>query len=340
MKRRLPRASPLAVLAVLLAVSLGMMSAATQNSALFGDLYSLLVVVNVLGVTLLLTLIALSVAKLVRQYRARVMGSRLTLRLFGLFVLLSVLPVAVVYLFSIQAFNRGIDNWFDVRIEQALDGALALGRTALDTTKEDLVKKTRDMTLELDAAGGRGVPATLNALREQYGVFELTLFAQDGKVISSSTQATARGKSLVPDQPPQAVFLQARQGEVYAGIEPLGNSGLQLRVLVPVVPRAVGTPLRVLQVLEPLPERYARLGQEVQAAFAEYQKLFYLRGPLKFGFLLTLSLVALSTLLLAVWAAISAARRLVTPIRDHLYAIRSHDKTAVASRLPTSRIPS
>jgi len=172
--RRLPRASPLAVLSVLLAVSLGMMSAATQNSALFGDLYSLLLVVNILGVTLLLALISLSVAKLWRQYRARVMGSRLTLRLFGLFTMLSVAPVAVVYLFSVQAFNRGIDNWFDVRIEQALDGALALGRTALDTTKEDLVKKSREMALELDSAGNRGIPASLNAMREQYGVFELT----------------------------------------------------------------------------------------------------------------------------------------------------------------------
>ena len=142
---RLARVSPLAVLSVLLAISLGMMTAATQNSALFGDLYSLLLVLNILGVALLLTLILLSVRKLVRQFRARVMGSRLTLRLFGLFVLLSVVPVAVVYLFSVQAFNRGIDNWFDVRIEQALDSALALGRTALDTAKEDLTRKARDM---------------------------------------------------------------------------------------------------------------------------------------------------------------------------------------------------
>jgi nitrogen fixation/metabolism regulation signal transduction histidine kinase len=112
--------SPLAVLSVLLAISLGMMSAATQNSALFGDLYSLLLVLNILGVVLLLTLIGLSVSKLFRQFRARVMGSRLTLRLFGLFVLLSVVPVAVVYLFSVQAFNR-IDNC--LRIEQALNSA-------------------------------------------------------------------------------------------------------------------------------------------------------------------------------------------------------------------------
>ncbi len=334
LKRLFARVSPLAVLSVLLAISLGMMSAATQNSALFGDLYSLLLVLNILGVVLLLTLILLSVRKLVRQFRARVMGSRLTLRLFGLFVLLSVVPVAVVYLFSVQAFNRGIDNWFDVRIEQALDSALALGRTALDTTKEDLTRKARDMAAELDDSSRRGLLPTLNALREQYGLFELTLFSQDGKVISSSTQGAVRGKSVVPDRPGEAVFTQARRGEVYAGIEPLGESGLQLRVLVPVISRAVGAPVRVLQVIEPLPERYARLGQNVQAAFAEYEKIFYLRGPLKFGFTLTLSLVALSTLLLAVWAAIYAARRLVTPIRDLAEGTRAVARGDYSQQLP------
>jgi len=331
---RLTHVSPLAVLSVLLAISLGMMSAATQNSALFGDLYSLLLLLNILGVVLLLTLIGLSVSKLFRQFRARVMGSRLTLRLFGLFVLLSVVPVAVVYLFSVQAFNRGIDNWFDVRIEQALDSALALGRTALDTTKEDLTRKARDMAAELDNSSRRGLLPTLNALREQHGVFELTLFNQDGKVVSSSTQGAVRGKSVVPDRPGETVFTQARRGEVYAGIEPLGESGLQLRVLVPVIPRAVGAPVRVLQVLEPLPERYARLGQNVQAAFAEYEKIFYLRGPLKFGFTLTLSLVALSTLLLAVWAAIFAARKLVTPIRDLAEGTRAVARGDYSQQLP------
>ncbi len=311
--RRIP---PLAVLSALLAVSLGMMTAATQNSALFGSIYSHLLVFNILGVTLLLGLIGLSVRRLVRQYRARVMGSRLTLRLFGLFVLLSVVPVAVVYLFSVQAFNRGIDNWFDVRIEQALDGALALGRTALDTTKEDAIAKAHDIAAELDGGTGRDLLPALNALREQYGVFELTVYAADGRTLASSTQGAERGKRLAPDRPSETALVQVRRGETYAGIEPVGDEGLQLRVVVPVATRAVATPARLLQLIEPLPERYARLGREVQSAFAEYEKLFYLRGPLKFGFLLTLSLVALATLLLAVWASIYTARRLVTPIRD------------------------
>jgi nitrogen fixation/metabolism regulation signal transduction histidine kinase len=71
-----------------------------------------------------------------------------------------------------------------------------------------------------------------------------------------------------------------------------------------------------LQVLQALPPRYAKLGESVQSAFAEYEKLVYLRGPLKFGFTLTLSLIALLTLLIAVWAAIFSARRLVAPIRE------------------------
>jgi nitrogen fixation/metabolism regulation signal transduction histidine kinase len=334
LRRLLARISPLAILSVVLVVSLGMMTAATQNSALFGDLYSLLLIVNILGVTLLLALILMSVYRLVRQFRARIMGSRLTLRLFGLFGLLSVIPVLVVYLFSVQAFNRGMDNWFDIRIEQALDSALALGRTALDTTKEDLTKKTREIAAELDTLGGRAPAPALNALREQYGVFELTLFDLDGKVLASSIQGRVRGRKLVPDHPGDAALVQLRQNQTYAGIEPLGESGLQLRVLVPLVPRAVGERTRALQVIEPLPDRYARLGREVQAAFAEYQKLFYLRGPLKFGFTLTLSLVALSTLLLAVWGSIYAARRLVTPIRDLAEGTRAVAQGDYSKQLP------
>mgnify|MGYP001569030065 FL=1 len=85
---------PLAGLSLLLIVALFMLSAALQNFEMFGHLYGLLLVVNVLGLVLLLTLILINVYRLVAQYRARVMGSRLTLRLLGMFVLLAVLPVA------------------------------------------------------------------------------------------------------------------------------------------------------------------------------------------------------------------------------------------------------
>ncbi len=336
MKRWATGIAPVAILSLVLLAALAMMSAATQNSALFSQMYSLLLVINILGIIVLLALILANLKHLATQYRNKVMGSRLTLRLLGFFVLLAVTPVSIVYFFSIQAFNKGIDNWFDVKIERALDDALSLGRTALDAIKDDLSKKTRDMAFELEPFPDKMVAPVLDDLREQYGVTEITLFAQDGKIIAASSLGNLDSKSLVPDRPNEAILSQARQGKSFATIDPLGKSGLQLRVVAPVSTRDVGAPLRILQVQQQLPDRYSKLGESVQMAFVEYEKLIYLRGPLKFGFILTLSLVALLTLLIAVWAAIFSARRLVTPIRDLAEGTRAVAQGNYRKQLPVS----
>ena len=316
LKRYLTGIVPLTVLSVLLVASLLMMSAAAQNSATFGRMYSALLVVNILGIALLLGLILVNLYQLYRQYRARVMGSRLTLRLLAMFVALAVAPVAMVFFFSIQTLNRGIDNWFDVKIERALDDALLLGRTSLDAIKQDLVKTANEMAAELEAQSERTVLPSLNYQRELHGVNEITLFAQDGHIIAASSQEGPDTGSLLPDRPSETILARVRQGESYANLDASARSGLRLRVVVPVYSREVGSPIRVLQVLQAVPLRYAKLGESVQTAYTEYEKLVYLRGPLKFSFTLTLSLVALLTMLIAVWAAIFSAQRVVEPIRE------------------------
>src|SRR3990172_4776738 len=109
-----------------------------------------------------------------------------------------------------------------------------------------------------------------------------------------------------------------------------------MRVVVPVYARDVGAPIRILQVLQTLPSRYAKLGEIVQTAYAEYEKLVYLRAPLKFSFSLTLSLVALLTMLVALWAAIFSARRVVAPIRDLAEATRAVADGDYRKQLPVT----
>jgi nitrogen fixation/metabolism regulation signal transduction histidine kinase len=307
---------PLAVLSLLLLAAMFMMSAAAQNSAIFGRLYSLLLLVNILGIVLLLAVILFNFYQLLEQYRARTLGSRLTLRLLAMFVVLAVLPVTTVFVFSLQILNRGIDNWFDVKVEQALDDALLLGRTALDAIKHETLKNAHEMATELEGVSDPMAVQTLNYLREQNSVTELTLFTQDGKIIASSSEIGPESGTLVPDQPRENEFSQIRQGKSYANLDTVGTDELRLRIIVPVYARDMAAPMRILQVLKNLPSRYTKLGESVQSAYAEYEKLLYLRGPLKFGFTLTLSLVALLAMLIAVWAAIFSARRVVAPIRD------------------------
>lgn len=303
----------LAILSALLVIALFMMNAATQNSHLFGDVYSLLLIINLLGILILLALILFNIHRLYVQFREGIMGSRLTLRLLSMITVLAVVPVVIVFTFSIHAINRGIDSWFDVKVEQALDGALLLGRLTLDAKKQELLSKTKEISQQLQKTSGHLAISALSILRDQNNIAELTLFSEDGKIIATAGQES---DTLVPDQPDEAVMSQIRKGLSYVGLDAISEDDLRMRVVVPVYSDDINALPRVLQALQPLPNRYATLGKNVQSSYAEYEKLIYLRGPLKFGFTLSLGLIALITVLISIWASIFASRRVLAPLRD------------------------
>ena len=322
-------------LSALLLIASVLLSLAAENDELFGDYYAALTLLNVVGIILLAILTAFQIWRLVGQFRSQVLGSRLTLRFVSTFVVLALIPLAVVYYFAVQFLNRGIDSWFDVQIEQALDDALLLGRSSLESTKMNVVEQlTKDARLIEEASSSFEVIRLLDQLRESGKFDELSLHALSGEILASSSSNSV---SLVPDAPDERVIRQVRQDQIYAELEPVGGGGLQLRVALLVQGRQVGDPSRVLQALFPLPLRYARLGERVESASAEYEKLQYLRQPLTFSFVLTLSLVTVMTLLIALWAAIYLARRLVAPLRDLAEGTQAVAQGDYRKQLPVNR---
>ena len=302
------------LLSAFLLIASVLLSRAAGNDELFGDFYSALILLNVIGISLLALMSAFQIWRLIGQFRARVLGSRLTLRFVGTFAVLALIPLAVVYYFAVQFLSRGIDSWFDVQIEQALDDALLLGRSSLESIKLDVVDQLRDDADKIQRAESNfEVFQLLDELRQANDFEEMSLHSMSGEILASSSRDSI---SLIPDVPDERVIRQLRQGKVYSEIEPIAGGGLQLRVAIRMSGRQVGDIGRVLQVLDPLPLRYSRLAESVESASAEYEKLQYLRRPLTFSFVLTLSLVTLMTLLIALLIAIYLARRLVAPLRD------------------------
>src|SRR5690606_38549609 len=137
------------ILFILMLASLLMMSNALQDSSHFSDLYLGLLVFNTLGLLLLTILISLNLKRLIKQLRNRIPAARMTTRMVTMFTVLSVTPVLVVYYFSLDFLIRGIDNWFDLRVEQALNDSLDLSRQSLDTRMRDLSRRTAQMAEEL-----------------------------------------------------------------------------------------------------------------------------------------------------------------------------------------------
>lgn len=330
LKRLFSGSTPILLLLVLLLASLYLMSEATHNSTLFGQLYSVLLVTNILAIILLVALIAKHLVRLIIQYRQHVAGSRLTTRLVIMFIILAVTPVSVVYYFSLDFLQRGIDSWFDVRVEKALNDSLELSQTALDVRMRELLRQTRQMTPRMVDLSGSSAAVALNDIRTASDANELTLFSANGHIIASSSAYTGR---IVPSHPDDAILLQLRQGNNYVGLDPIPDSGLHVRVVV----RVPGTPLgevRFLQALYPIADRMNTLANSVQTAFARYKELSYLRKPLKYSFTLTLSLVLLLSILTSVVAAFFAARRLVSPITDLVEGTRAVAEGDYDTRLP------
>ena len=306
-------AGPIIVLGLVLFGSTYLMSIATQDSEWFGELYSALLALNAAALIGLGGLIAWNLYELLNQARQRRPGAKLTVRMVIVFVVLSVTPVTVVYYFSLQFLHRGIDSWFDVRIEGALDDALVLSRTALGVRMRELLAQTARIASDLEALPADQAVSELDDARLLSAASELTLIGANGHIIgSSNVDPTA----VVPSRPGDAVMFQAREAGDYIGLDEIGDSGLHVRVVVAVPSHHAPGEVRLLQALFPVTERMNALAGSVESASAKYRELSYLRKPLKLSFTLTLSIVLLVSLFIAVYAAFRSARRMVAPLQD------------------------
>jgi nitrogen fixation/metabolism regulation signal transduction histidine kinase len=239
----------------------------------------------------------------------------------------------VVYYFSLQFLQRGIDSWFDVRIEQGLDDALELSRAALDVRLRDVLQLTVRMADEIAEAPPATLSLTLYDLRVRSGAAELTLLGKDGRIVASSSAELSK---IIPDQPPGEVLLLLQNRQHYIGLDPVGEGGLFARALVPVLSARADGEVYTLQALYEVSDRFSSLADSVQEAFTHYRELAYLRTPLKFSYSLTLSIVLLLSLLAAIWAAFHFARRLVAPVRDLAEATHAVAEGDYSKRLPVA----
>src|SRR3954469_13796159 len=178
------------------AVGLFLLATASSDTTFFAQQYPSLLALNAALAALLAGVVSYQLIVMARRYRARVFGTRLTLRLFLRFAALAVLPGLIVYTVSVQFITRSIESWFDVKVDAALEGGITIGQQAIDQMLADLQARARTMALELGDRPGAEVAARLERLREQAGVDEAVLLSSSGRLLASASADVA---ALVPE---------------------------------------------------------------------------------------------------------------------------------------------
>lgn len=312
-KQSFMRVWPILLLFGLLMTSLFLLADATRSETSFEALHYWLFPFNIVLLLIFLSLIVWNVTRLGIQVVKGQPGSKLTLRLLFLFVLLAIVPVGIVYTFSSWLLQEGVDSWFDADVEQALQDSVDLSRSSLDLHMRKLRKQTEPMVRELAKTTTLDAPFVLNDLLRRSDAAEIVMFDRSSRIIASAGEV---GSSVLPRLPGEAVIRLVSRGQTYVGLDPIKDSGLHVRLVFPMRPDRSSAGVRMVQVLYPFSDRISDLALNVQEGFGKYNELVYLRKPLKQNFNLILTLVLLLGVLFAVWTAFYSAQRLVAPIKD------------------------
>jgi nitrogen fixation/metabolism regulation signal transduction histidine kinase len=297
---------------ILLVLCLVIVNSLEDDSS--GQLQILMTLVGAVGITLLVFFIAVNCYALYRQVKRGEAGSKLSSKFVLVFLALTIIPFSLVYFFSIQFLNRGVDSWFDVRIEQAIEDAFLLGQSSLEAINQEFVNDLEDYAANLPINAGR--LETLRALEEirlLEDYVELSLYTVDGRIIAFSS---GDAEQLLPSTPVDEVFSEIAINQTYTSLEPLSNTTQQLRIVAPVAAPGLGQSLYALQAIKLLPLRYGILASNVEKAYRQYDQMVFARGPLKFSLILTLTIISLISFLFSILAALYLSRRLAAPIGD------------------------
>ncbi len=303
---------PVAITFLLLAVSLVLLNISTNNPEQSSSINTWLVPLNISILIILSSLIIFNVYKAFRYLHSGKAGSHFTLRLMYAFTLLTILPVLLVSYFSLNFIGDRIDNWFNIKIEGALDDSLELARSSLDVRMRQHLFDLERMAKVLTEVDELDYPSFIERQLHEMGAFEIVLLGNNKRVLVYSGNDAGE---LLPHFPTDDIFRKiSSRGYMYQ-LEPSGKDGLFSRVAITLSPRSTRKTL-ILTALFTFSDKELLLAENVQNTYNDYQEISFNRSLIKKSFRMTLLLIMLLSILFSVWAAFIYSLRLTKPIRE------------------------
>ena len=120
----------------------------------------LILLTDLIYVLLVAALVLSQVARLIAARRAKSAGSRLHLRLTGVFALMALIPTITVAVFAVLTVNFGLEGWFSERVRSVVGSSLAAAQAYELEQREDLIADTLALARSIDSARRQGIAAS------------------------------------------------------------------------------------------------------------------------------------------------------------------------------------
>lgn len=295
------------VLAVLTYIVLGPV---VQTST--SPMLRLILLADLVYVLVVASLVMQRVARMIAARRAKSAGSRLHLRLTGVFALLALIPTVLVAIFATLTLNVGLEGWFSERVRTVLATSLTTAQAYEREEREELVRDGQSLVAYLttrrlqnfymDDGDVRG------ALGDVQGAVDRGL--SEAFFIDSAGEIKARGVGSYDfdyEQPTAEDFATALETGIKVIEDPTNN---EFRALIPLTLFVD----RFIYVTRTVDGAILALLDETTKTVALYDQLENDRGRLLFQFGLIYLGFALILVLAAIWLGLWFAERLSRPV--------------------------
>jgi two-component system nitrogen regulation sensor histidine kinase NtrY len=293
------------VLAAITAVTLG---DAEGRGPVAPELLRYVFLIDLVYIIAVAGLLVWRVAALIAARRAKSAGSRLHLRLTGVFGVMALAPTIIVAVFATITVSFGLEGWFSAQIGTVVRNALSTAQAYEQEHKRAIRNEILAMAIDLNRAGAQGIDDGQlgELLRAQARIREIP----EAYVFDSSVTLHARGEFsyLFSFDPPGAEALAAaRAGEVVI-IDDDRND--EIRALVHLTDFFD----YYLYVSRRVDGQVLRLLDETQETVQLYERLERDRGQILLDFAMIYLGFALLVTLAAIWLGLWFAERLSRPI--------------------------
>ena len=198
------------VLALGTLLALGPLDAATTTTSL-----RVILLIDLVYVLVVAALVLNRIAHMISARRAKSAGSRLHLRLTGVFAVIALIPTISVAVFAALTINIGLEGWFSERVGGVVRNSLAAAQAYEEEHRRDLATDARALAGALNRAR-QNTPLIGDGELRQFltqGQVSIQRGLREAYVIDSSGTIRARGERSYQfdyEEPSQAQIAQAR----------------------------------------------------------------------------------------------------------------------------------
>ncbi len=285
-----------------------------------------------LDLVLLLALASLVAKRLVEVWAERrrgLAGSRLQVRLVGLFSLIAVLPTIIVAVFSYLFFSFGVESWFSDKVRTAITESVAVADAYVKEHQQAIRADALAMATDLDRAASslrlnpQMLAPILTAQAAMRGLTEAAVLDRKGAMLARTGLVFALGFEDVSKD----ALNRARQGEVVIMTD---DREERVRALVR-LDEFSDLYLYVGRFIEP---RVLAHRDETHLAAAQYERLEGQRSGFQITFAVIYILVAMLFLAAAISIGVHFASQLADPISRLVGAAERVRAGDLSSRVP------